>query len=505
METISVRRLTLALACALAALAMASPSARAQQPPPEPHPALTINQLDASAYPDLRAVVTALDAQGVPVTGLAVAQFQAFDGDTPVTVASVQSAQDASLRLSVVLAIDVSGSMAGEPLDRAKAAAIDFINALGPNDQASIVVFNQVVTPVVPFTGDRAALTSGIAGLQAIGGTALYDAVQTATYAARVANAPRSAVVLLSDGVNEYTDAPATADGSLGVAKGAGVPVFTIGFGAAPDVAYLQGLSATTQGQYHAANTANVASVYDDIATLLRHQYVLTLDAFSPADGKDANLRLIADIEGTAAAAVASFERGEAAPAPAAAATAPTPAPTPAKTSGKRSSTPLIAFSAVVALVLAGIAGGLAVAWRRQRRVLRRQLDVVAPNPAQAAAQPLPRYGGPSMSPASAETGTGRLVEQGGAEAGRVFQLPGGQTVIGSSPRRCTIVLEGDDVAPEHARIWLRDGRYLLHHAGGLRRKTYVGGKEADWVVLEAGDEVRVGRHVLVFEAGGGA
>jgi len=244
-------------------LATALP-AHAQQRPP----ALTINELDASAYPDLRAVVTALDGQGLPVPGLAVAQFEASEGSTPVVVASVQPAQDATLPLSVILAIHISGSSAGEPLDRAKAAAVDFINALGPNDEASIVVFDENVTPVVPFTSDRTALTNGIAGLQASRGTALYDAVQTTTYLARVANAPRSAVVLLTDGINEDTNSPATADSSLAAAKVAGVPVFTVGFGAAPDVAYLQRLSATTQGQYHTANTATVASVYNDIATL---------------------------------------------------------------------------------------------------------------------------------------------------------------------------------------------------------------------------------------------
>ena len=82
----------------------------------------------------------------------------------------------------------------------------------------------------------------------------------------------------------------------------------------------------------------------------------------------------------------------------------------------------------------------------------------------------------------------------------RVFELGGGPAVIGSSPRLATIVLNGGDVAPEHTRIWLRDGRYLLHHVGGMSRKTLVGGKEADWVVLEPGDELTIGPWRLVFD-----
>lgn len=498
MRMTAALRLLLALACVLA-LAMQLPAARAQQP----QPALTINQVDASAYPDIRAVVTALDARGVPVPGLTVKQFQAFDGDTAVPVTGVESAQDASLKLSVVLVIDVSGSMEGEPLDRAKAAANDFIRALGPNDEASLVAFSGSVTPVVPFTTDRQRLADGIAGLQAVGGTALYESVQDAAYAARAATSPRAAVVLLTDGVNEFTDSKATAESSLDIAKGAGVPVFTIGFGDAPDGGYLQGLAAATQGTYHAANTTNVAGVYADIATLLRNQYVLTLKEFAPADGKSASLRLLATIGGSPAAGVATFVRGQAAAAAPTSAPAPAPVVTPAKTAGDRGAAPLIVYSVIVALVLAVIAGAFAIVWQRRRRLRARQLAVVALNPGRAAAQGLPAATGAAASPApaAAETSRARLVEA-GVDAPRTFHLGPAPAVIGSSSQHCTIVLDGDGVAPEHARITVRDGRYLLHHIGGLRRKTLIGGREADWVVLESGDELQIGAFRLRFEEG---
>jgi hypothetical protein len=94
---------------------------------------------------------------------------------------------------------------------------------------------------------------------------------------------------------------------------------------------------------------------------------------------------------------------------------------------------------------------------------------------------------------------TGALLREKGGE-GREFFLGVEPVVIGASPAAATIVLNGDGIAPEHARIWLRQERYLLHHVGGLSRKTYVSGQEADWVVLEAGDEVTIGSHRLVFE-----
>jgi hypothetical protein len=79
------------------------------------------------------------------------------------------------------------------------------------------------------------------------------------------------------------------------------------------------------------------------------------------------------------------------------------------------------------------------------------------------------------------------------------FALGRDPCILGSASDICTVVLAGEGIAPEHARIWYRQGKFLLHHVGGLSRKTYVSGHEADWVVLETGDEVSIGPHRLVF------
>jgi hypothetical protein len=129
-------------------------------------------------------------------------------------------------------------------------------------------------------------------------------------------------------------------------------------------------------------------------------------------------------------------------------------------------------------------------------------MAIVAPNAARAAAQPLPRRTGVTVAaggaPSAVANGTGRLID---TSTNEVYALSGGPAVIGTSRRQATILMPQDaDVAPEHARIWLRDGRYLLHHVGGMSRKTYVNNHEADWVVLESGDEIRLGNVRLTFE-----
>lgn len=490
------RRVLPALAAVAVALSTGA-SARAQQVP-----TLTINQIDASKYPQLRAVATVLDGNGVPVPGLKADQFQAFDGERRLTISNVTSAQDATVPLSVVVTIDVSGSMAGDPLSQAKLAATSFVRQLGASDRATVVVFNDKVATAVPFTNDQAVLTNGFATLQAAGGTALYEAVQASAFAARTTDSPRRAVVLLTDGQNDTQQSAVTGEQALAAARAAGVPMFTVGFGDQPDTAYLKSLADATGGAYLPATTATVGAVYSSIAAVLRDQYVIDLQAQAPADGATAQLRLQVSVASAQLAANASYQRG-AAPATATPQPSPTAVPPPAgsRASGGGTSTALVALGAVGAVAAAGGGGVLVVTWWRRRRVVRRQTAVTAANPVQAAAQPLPRQVGAIVDGETAlETGTGRLVER-RAEGNAVHQLGGGPVVIGSSRRSCTIILpESAHVAPEHARIWLRGGRYLLHHAGGFRRRTLVNGREADWVRLERGDELQVGPHVFVFE-----
>ncbi len=489
------------IAAALAGLAAGATRAHAQRGAPS----LAITQVDSTRYPAVTAVVTVLDANGVPVPGLRASAFHASDGPAAVAVGGVESVQDANLRLSVVLVIDTSGSMLGAPLDRAKQAATAFVDALGPNDDVALVAFSDAVrAPLQGFTRDRAALAAGIASLQAGGATVLYQAVQAAVLTARMSSAPRKAIVLLTDGKNDTTTSTATAAGSIGSAKNAGLPVFTIGFGDQPDVAYLQALSGATQGQYSAATAANVGDVYQRIAGLLRAQYVLSLDASRPADGSAGTLRIVADVGGAPAAATAPFTRGAAPAAPAAATATPPPAVAQASADGAAGGVLYVAIGALVAvlLVVLGLLGLRRLrAVRRQRAVERhagRQSDETIPfaRPAEGA----------GVATAAAPRGTGRLVERAADGAGRVFELGAGPAIVGSSPRTATIVLPAEDgVAPEHARIWLRDGRYLLHHTSGAHRRTLVGGHPADWVVLEPGDDVQFGSLRFVFEDDAGA
>jgi Ca-activated chloride channel family protein len=510
----TLRRLVLALAVALVVACAFAPVAapsRAQ----DPGPTLIVNQLDWSAYPQMRAVVTVLGADGIPVPDLVPSQFQAFDGDRQLRVTAATPAQDQERRLDVVVTIDVSGSMAGEPLALAKSAATEFIQSLGENDRAAVVAFSDEVLPVLGLTGDKEALATAINGLAANGGTALFEAVQVSTFlaGATAAEGNRAAVVFLSDGENETAASDATAEGSLDSASGSGIPVYPIAFGSLPDLAYLQMLAAQTRGLYREATPGTLGEVYREISNLLRSQYVVEIIGEGEADASEGTLQIIALVGSSPAATLVPFTRGVVAP-PAPVSTVASGGVSPEVTVPESSSGGGFGFAefalySLAAMAVLGALGGGAYGvrrWQLNRREVARQLAVIAPNAKLAAAQGLPRRAvaaapREAVAPVMEEAGTGKLVERGGE--GRVIEIGAGPIILGTSPRVCHVVLHnGGSIAPEHARIWLRGRRYVLHHVGGMSRKTFVSGHEADWVGLDSGDTIVIGRWQFVFRDG---
>jgi hypothetical protein len=59
---------------------------------------------------------------------------------------------------------------------------------------------------------------------------------------------------------------------------------------------------------------------------------------------------------------------------------------------------------------------------------------------------------------------------------------------------------EDGQVAPEHARIWQRQGRFMIYQLAAGRPCLLIGGQPMLWAVLEEGDCIKVGAHVMRFQ-----
>jgi Ca-activated chloride channel family protein len=145
---------------------------------------------------------------------------------------------------TVVLAVDTSGSMDTKDVKptrllAARDAALTFLDELPSKYKVALETFSDHPAVLVPPTYDRKRLAASLPTKAKIAGTALSDAVQTATRVAVQAVGPSkpgaphppAAVLLISDGAQTVQGtAPTTA---AAAAKKAGVRVSTVLIGTA--------------------------------------------------------------------------------------------------------------------------------------------------------------------------------------------------------------------------------------------------------------------------------
>ena len=142
--------------------------------------------------------VTVTDRSGRFVPGLTQTDFAVYDDDQSVEVTHF-SADRVPVSLGIVL--DTSGSMAGDKIERARASIERFLDQLDdPDDELFLYGFASDVRLIQDWTNNRDAVNAGLRRVDAVGGTAMYDAVIQAVRKARDGRNRKKAVVLISDG-----------------------------------------------------------------------------------------------------------------------------------------------------------------------------------------------------------------------------------------------------------------------------------------------------------------
>ena len=253
------RRLAVA-AAGLALIAAVGGDGRAQQP------------VFSSRVEAVRVDVLVVD-QGRAVAGLAAADFELRDNGVSQEVTSV-SQGDAPV--SVVLALDVSKSMAGARLEELRAAGHALVGGLGPDDRAGIVAFSHVVTQPAPITADLARVRAALDAARAGGDTALVDATQAALVLGE-AEIGRSLLVVFSDGVDTASFLPE--DRVLESARRANAVAYGVWAGGPARPAFLRALTDATGGRLLDAAGGGLRQAFVDVLREARQRYLL---AFTP-------------------------------------------------------------------------------------------------------------------------------------------------------------------------------------------------------------------------------
>ncbi len=255
---------------------------------------LNYEQIDAASFPRIVSYVTVQNDSGATIGGLTKDNYLVFeDGTRELPIEAVEITDDLA-GVSVVLVIDRSGSMQGQPLTDAQNAAKLFVQLMTSKDQAALVSFSSSVTTNQGFTKDKALLSTAINTLQSNGGTAIYDAVIHA--ADLIAPVPgRRALILLTDGADRNSRATFTE--AFNRIAPLDVPIYAIGLG--PNVGSveegnLRQLADSTHGRYYYSPTSKeLEAIYRQISALLHHSYRLTYTTHNCAtDGTLRNVRI---------------------------------------------------------------------------------------------------------------------------------------------------------------------------------------------------------------------
>ncbi|WP_438007210.1 VWA domain-containing protein [Sorangium sp. So ce321] len=193
-------------------------------------------------------------------TDLERAKVPPGGGPVHVRVALRSTAQAPAARphLSVHLVLDVSGSMAGEPMARARDAARALVDKLDAKDDFSLVTFSsdaQVRIPDGPVGPRRAMIKSTIDGISEGGGTNIGRGLELGYAQAARPGIPEGAVkvvLLLSDGRANagITSSERLSRLALDAFQG-GIQTSTFGLGADYDGPLMSGIASDGAGGYY--------------------------------------------------------------------------------------------------------------------------------------------------------------------------------------------------------------------------------------------------------------
>jgi VWFA-related protein len=222
--------------------------------------------------------VAVTDRAGELVRGLTQDDFEVLESGKKQEITKFELVEN--LPLTVGILLDTSGSMRSSLVQAQDAAAAFLKGVMTPRDRSFAVSFSSQPRLNMPPTDDVEAVVRSFEDLQAVGDTALHDALVHSLYYFRGMKGQR-ALVLLSDGDDNasyiaYNDA-------LEYARRSGVAVYAIGFNLGVGGGLRNKLSelAETSGgkSFFTSKAEELPAIYAQIERELRSRYLVAYNS----------------------------------------------------------------------------------------------------------------------------------------------------------------------------------------------------------------------------------
>lgn len=167
--------------------------------------------------------VTVADEKGNVVTDLNKSDFQLFVGDRKVEDFSLENKPQP---LNIILLLDTSPSTVYK-ITELQDYALKFVETLNPQDKIMVAVFDVGFKVKTEFTNDKKIINKAIKKTNFGNGTSLYEAIQRLFEKHIEYSEERTAVILITDGVDTTSRSSDYAK-SLETAEKSDIPVFII-------------------------------------------------------------------------------------------------------------------------------------------------------------------------------------------------------------------------------------------------------------------------------------
>ena len=222
--------------------------------------------------------VTVTDTYGRYVSGLGKGAFTVFDEKKPQEI-TFFSDDDAPVSVGVIF--DVSGSMNGEKVKRARDALSKFIQTSHNMDEYFLIAFNSRAQLLLDKTRDGNQVLDKLTFVQTRNNTALYDACYLGVEKVQRGAHPKRALLLISDG--QDNNSRYTFNELRRVLKESDVTLYGIGILSGSDAGsslgmegqgILDELASVSGGKaFFPRSNAEMDDIFEQIALELRHQY----------------------------------------------------------------------------------------------------------------------------------------------------------------------------------------------------------------------------------------
>ena len=242
--------------------------------------------------------LTVTDYYGRFVSGLTKEAFTVIDEGEEQKITFFS---DTDAPVSIGVLFDVSGSMTGEKISKARNALGRFINTSHPNDEYFLIAFNSRAQLLLDRTRDGEAVLRKLTLVEPQKNTALYDAVYLGAERVTRGAHQKKALLIISDG--QDNSSRYNFKEVRRVMKESDVVIYSVGIMDGRDAgslmgiqgqAYLDELSSVTGGKsFYPQTDVELDEIFERIALELRHQYSVgyTPKDFQP-DGKWRKLKV---------------------------------------------------------------------------------------------------------------------------------------------------------------------------------------------------------------------